>query len=83
MIQDESPPGIAGWAAINDITSQLVDVMDTLVEPDTDHVMARRALARTIASMRADKSIENEDIINKQVACQLNCFRIINAGIYV
>jgi hypothetical protein len=79
MIQDESPPGIAGWEAINDITSQLVDVMDTLVEPDTDHVMARRALA----SMRAEKSIENEDLINKQVARQMNCFRIIDAGIYV
>jgi hypothetical protein len=80
MHQDDLPE-LADWEAINDITTQLVGVMDSLVEPDEDHAMARRALARTIASMRAEKSFENEDIISRQVTRQLFCFRIISAGV--
>ncbi len=59
---------LTDWEAINDITTQLVGVMDTLVEPDVDHVMARRALSRTIANMRAEKSIENDAILSSQIA---------------
>jgi hypothetical protein len=81
MAQQDSLPELADWEAINDITTQLVGVMDSLVEPDVDHVMARRALARTIASMRAEKSIENDDVLNKQVARQLLCFWFIDAGV--
>jgi hypothetical protein len=83
MMPQDALPKLADWEAINDITTQLVGVMDSLVEPDADHVMARRALARTIASMRAEKSFENEDLISKQVARQLLCFRVIAAGVVV
>ena len=78
---DDAPIEMAGWDAINDITTQLVGMMDTLVEPDVDHVMARRALARTIASIRAEKSIENDDVFNKQMARQLIYFWFIDAGL--
>jgi hypothetical protein len=81
VMQQDELPEMADWEAINDITTQLVDVMDSLVQSDVDHVMARRALARTIASMRAEKSFENDDFIRKLVARQLICFRIINAGV--
>ncbi len=73
----------AEWHEINDITIQLVGVMDSLVEPDSDHVMARRALARTIASMRAEKSVESDAFFNEQVARQLVHFWIIDAGVVV
>ena len=72
---------MAGWDAINDITNQLIDVMDSLVEPDANHVMARRALARTIASMRSEKSYENEEMISKKIIQQMYCFRVLDAGI--
>ncbi len=81
MAQQDSLPELADWEAINDITTQLIGVMDSLVESDVDHVMARRALARTIASMRAEKSIESDDVLNKQVARQLLCFWFIDAGV--
>ncbi|NMC07604.1 MAG: hypothetical protein GYA24_20490 [Candidatus Lokiarchaeota archaeon] len=81
MLQQDTRSENGDWDAINDITNQLVDVIDSLVGSDTDHVMARRAIARTIASLRAEKSFENEDIINKQVANQFFGFRIIDAGL--
>ena len=81
MWRDKRIPETAEWHEINDIAIQLVGVMDSLVEPDSDHVMARQALARTIASMRAEKSVENDAFFNEQVARQLLCFWIIDAGI--
>jgi hypothetical protein len=78
---DDAPIEMAGWDEINDITTQLVYMMDSLVEPDVDHVMARRALARTIASMRAEKSIENDAFFNNQIARQMYCFWFIDAGV--
>jgi hypothetical protein len=78
---DDAPIENAGWDEINDITTQLVYMMDSLVEPDVDHVMARRALARTIASMRAEKSSENDDAFNKQMIRQLFHFWFIDAGV--
>jgi len=74
-------PELAGWADIKDIERQLIGAMDTLVDDDTDHVLARRALARTIASMRAEKSWENEDVINRRFAMQLASFHFVGAGI--
>ncbi|MEX2683096.1 MAG: hypothetical protein Q6373_016015 [Candidatus Sigynarchaeota archaeon] len=71
----------AEWDEINDITSQLVRMMDSLVDPDMDHVLARRALARSIANMRADKSAESDQFFAGLVARQLLCFKIIDAGV--
>nr|MDO8087479.1 hypothetical protein [Candidatus Sigynarchaeum springense] len=81
MASKEIFPGTVEWDEINDITAQLVHVMDSLVEQDVDHVQARRALARSIASMRADKSAENDPYCAVLVARQLFCFRIIDAGV--
>ncbi|MBN2151720.1 MAG: hypothetical protein JW839_09760 [Candidatus Lokiarchaeota archaeon] len=81
MARDDEISETAEWHDINDITSQLVGMMDALADPDPDHVMARRALARTIACIRADKSAENDAFFNSQVARQLVYFRLIDAGI--
>jgi len=74
-------PEMAGWADIKDIERQLIGAMDTLVDNDVDHVLARRALARTIASMRAEKSWENEDVINRRFVMHLSSFHLIESGI--
>ena len=74
-------PGLAEWADIKDIERQLIGAMDTLVDDDVDHVLARRALARTIASIRAEKSWEHEDVINHRFTTQLSCFHFLNSGI--
>ena len=74
-------PDMAGWADIKDIERQLISAMDTLVDDDVDHVLARRALARTIASMRAEKSWKNEDVINRRFAMQLSSFHLLESGI--
>nr|MDO8113618.1 hypothetical protein [Candidatus Sigynarchaeota archaeon] len=81
MESDISTPGLAGWDDIKSIEQQLVGVMDTLVGSDVDHVMARRALARTIALMRAEKSWEFEAVINHQFARQLRSFHFIDSGL--
>ncbi|HME54333.1 MAG TPA: hypothetical protein VKM55_19060 [Candidatus Lokiarchaeia archaeon] len=74
-------PELAEWTDIKDIERQLIGAMDVLVDDDTDHVLARRALARTIASMRAEKSWEQEDILNRRFAYQLSSFHFLGSGV--
>ncbi len=81
MDTDYNGPPIVDWDDIRSIELQLVGVMDNISESGKDQAMARRALARTIALLRAEKSWEFEAIINHQFARQLRCFRFIGSGL--
>ncbi|MBD3187909.1 hypothetical protein GF325_13820 [Candidatus Bathyarchaeota archaeon] len=51
------PARVPDWEDINDIIKHLQFVLDTLEESD-EHFTIRARIARTIANMRAEKSIE-------------------------
>ncbi|MHA1679692.1 MAG: hypothetical protein ACTSUE_01710 [Promethearchaeota archaeon] len=52
------PPRVPEWEDINDIIKHLQYALDTLDDGLDDALIMRARIARTIATMRAEKSIE-------------------------
>lgn len=53
-----APPRVPEWDDINDIVKHLQYALDTIDEGHEDAFLMRARIARAIATMRAEKSIE-------------------------
>ena len=80
FLHEEIVP-VPEWHDINLIIRDLRGVMDAIDDGDLENRKYRPAIARTIAMMREEKTRENQLGIARDLARQLNNFRLKDGGL--
>jgi hypothetical protein len=80
FLQEEIVP-VPEWHDINLIIKDLRGVMDAIDDGDLENKKYRPAIARTIAMMREEKTREGQLRMARDLARQLNFFRLKDGGL--
>ena len=80
FLQEEIVP-VPEWHDINLIIRDLRGVMDAIDDGDQENRKFRPAIARTIAMMREEKTRDGQLRMARDLARQLNRFRLKDGGL--
>ncbi|MBN2151654.1 MAG: hypothetical protein JW839_09425 [Candidatus Lokiarchaeota archaeon] len=81
MFLQEEIVHVPDWHDINLIIRDLRGVMDAIDDGDLENLQFRPAIARTIARMREEKTREGQLHTARNLARQLNRFRLKDGGL--